>query len=138
MAKILISDRTHPLAEELARLLREEGHEVLLNPKEISSPEEIRELIREGGVPDLLILSEYSSLRETLTGGNADAIAREVERKLNSAFLAAKHAGAAMAERGEGGILILGSLAADKPTGAIPAYAMILGALQMMMKELAL
>lgn len=138
MAKILITDPAHPLAEGLASLLRGAGHEVLLAPGNASSQEEVRELLKKTGAPDLLILSEYSSLREELAGGSADAIAREVENKLTSAFLYAKHFGAKMAEGGKGGILILGSLAADKPTGAIPAYGMIQGALQMMMKELAL
>ena len=138
MAKILISDRSHPLAEELASLLREAGHEVTVFPKEPASREEVKALVKEAGTPDLLLLTEYSSLREPLAGGDADRIAREVEEKLGAAFLLAKHFGAKMAETGKGGILILGSLAADKPTGSIPAYGMIQGALQMMMKELSL
>ena len=124
MAKILITDPRHPMAEELAVLLRRDGHEVDLAPGNASSPEEVREVLKRTGTPDLLILSEYSDLRAGLACGDADAIAHEVEDKLTSAFLYAKHFGAKMAEGGSGGILILGSLAADKPTGAVPAYAM--------------
>ncbi len=138
MARILITDAKHPLAEELTGLLRAAGHEVYLNREEISTREQMKKLVKEFGTPDLVILTEYTPLRETLTDGNADVIASEVEKKLVSAFLFAKHFGAKMAETGNGGILILGSIAADKPTASVPAYAMTQGAFEMMTRELAL
>lgn len=138
MARILITDASHPLVGELAALLRQNGHDVFVNDSDITTRDGIKALVKSVGTPDMLILSEYDQVRATLTDGAADAIAKAVDRNILSAFFAAKHFGSLMAEKGEGSILFLSSIFADKATGSNPAYSLSCGAMQMMMKELAL
>ncbi len=138
MAKILITDASHPLVAELAELLRKDGHEVFVNEDDITTRDGIKALVAKVGTPDMLLLSEYHNLRATLTEGEANVIAETVDHNILSAFFACKHFGSLMAEKGEGTILYLSSVFADKASGANPAYSISCGAMQMMMKELAL
>jgi len=138
MARILFTDASHPLVGELAHLLKEAGHKVFINDRPITSTEEVRALIPQTGTPDVLIVSGYKGSKELLDGGNADAVFDAAMGNILSAFEACKHLGSLMAEKGQGRIIYLSSIFADRTCGGNPAYSISQGALQMMMKELAL
>ena len=138
MARLLITDGAHPLSEELADQLCAAGHEVYIAPKPAAAPEDVIGWLDRFGVPDGLIVSTYDPVRESLDGGDADILAGAVLGGIEQTYLALKHVGTAMADRGGGRVIFLSSIFADKPTGSAPSYSITQGALQMMMKELAL
>jgi len=138
MSKILFTDASHPLAGELVCLLKKAGHEVFCASRPLTSKEEVRALISGVGTPDVLIVSGYAGAKETLDGGNADKIAEAAMANILSAFQTCKHFGCLMAEKGQGRIIYLSSIFADRTCGGNPAYSISQGALQMMMRELAL
>lgn len=137
MPSALITDPSHPAAAAVRCRLEALGYTVSTGG-DLASPEAVRDSVRTTGPVDVLVLSEHRGCGKLLSDSDGREIARVGADSLVSAFQAARHYGALMAERGRGCIIFLSSSHADKPAAADPAYTVAQGAMVMMMKELAL
>ena len=137
MSSALITDPGHPAAAAVRARLEALGYTVFTGG-DLASPEAVRASVAATGPVDVLILSEHRGCGKLLSESDGREIARVGAESLVSAFQAARHYGALMAERGRGSIVFLSSIHADKPSAADPAYTVAQGAMVMMMKELAL
>lgn len=123
----------HPAVSALAGALRAAGNEV------VTMAEYSDEAARKVGEIDGLIICDRPVVRADLQKPeDYEKIIESADRDIMSAFSACHYFGTHMAARGNGAIVFLSSIHADRPNGAAPGYSIGEGAKQMMMRELAL
>ncbi|MBB3113039.1 NAD(P)-dependent dehydrogenase (short-subunit alcohol dehydrogenase family) [Paenibacillus phyllosphaerae] len=90
------------------------------------------------GFIDILLHNNSSHERASVEDGSEDGFLRVLRENAKTAFCCTQAIGGQMADRGSGTVLYLGSIHAEKPSGAAFSYSVSQGAIQMLAQEAAL
>lgn len=137
--KVWISDARSASGEAILRALRAEGVECL-SPElpAIASDADVIRAAREHGAPDALIVTPRAVRPLTLENATEEQVYNSFYENLQNAFLLTRYVGGEMAKAGKGRILYVGSIHAEKPTGASFTFSAAMGAMKMLSMEAAL
>lgn len=152
---VLISQADSEMGQALAQKYSNEGANLVLIGKQkvegdnilsidsgflsVKSAQEIlNEAVTRFTRIDVLIINNISVERSSIESATSEWIQKQMDQNCRPYFIATKVIGAHMVSAGNGKILFVSSVHAEKPTGSAFAFSMAKGAVGMLCKEAAL
>lgn len=137
--KFWVSDAHTRSGEALIRALDAAGMEwVAPELPPIATESEVIHAVHEHGVPDVLVFTPRYIEPLSVEHSTEEQVSGAFYKNIMNVFLLNRYLGGAMAAKGGGRILYVGSIHAEKPNGACFAFSSAMGAMKMLCMESAL
>lgn len=109
-AEVVVADVNVAAAQETAGEIGEGGGSAVSAPVDLADRGSVESLFGEHGDPDVLVCTPAINVRKRLLDYSDEEFERVVDLNLKGNFLAMRAAGARMAERGSGSVIVFSSI----------------------------